>query len=86
MPVGVSVGRDPVHGRGFGHGAVFHHYNKWRKARERKELWMKLRDKHRNEFDMSSVDPEEAMPLPYEAERNANTNAGRNARRQMSYI
>lgn len=39
-----------------GHGAVFHHYNKWRKAGEWKELWLKLLDKHRAEFDMSSVD------------------------------
>lgn len=39
-----------------GHGAVFHHYNKWRKAGEWKELWLTLLDKHRSEFDMSSVD------------------------------
>lgn len=39
-----------------GHGAVFHHFNKWRKAGEWKELWLTLVDKHRTEFDMSSVD------------------------------
>ncbi len=38
------------------YGAVFHHYNKWRKAGEWKEMWLYLLDKHRNEFDMSSVD------------------------------
>lgn len=39
-----------------GHGAVFHHFNKWRKAGEWKEMWLTLLDKHRAEFDMSSVD------------------------------
>lgn len=38
------------------HGAVFHHFNIWRKAGEWKEMWLKLLDKHRAEFDMSSVD------------------------------
>lgn len=39
-----------------GHGAVFHHFNKWRKAGEWKEMWLTLLDRHRCEFDMSSVD------------------------------
>ena len=39
-----------------GHGAVFHHFNKWRKAGEWKEMWLTLLDRHRSEFDMSSVD------------------------------
>lgn len=39
-----------------GYGAVFHHYNKWKKAGEWKELWLKLLEKYRGEFDMSSVD------------------------------
>lgn len=39
-----------------GHGAVFHHFNKWRKAGEWKDMWLSLLDKHRAEFDMSSVD------------------------------
>ncbi len=38
------------------YGAVFYHYNKWRKAGEWKELWLTLLDKHRREFDMSSID------------------------------
>lgn len=39
-----------------GYGAVFYHFNKWRKAGEWKEMWLSLLDKHRREFDMSSVD------------------------------
>lgn len=39
-----------------GHGAVFHHFNKWRKAGEWKAMWLTLLDKHRSELDMSSVD------------------------------
>lgn len=38
------------------YGAVFYLYNKWRKTGEWKELWLTLLDKHRREFDMSSVD------------------------------
>lgn len=43
-------------GKVLGYGAVFHHYNKWRKAGEWKELWLTLLDRHRSELDMSSVD------------------------------
>ena len=34
-------------------GAVFHHFNKWHKAREWKDLWLNLLDRHRTEFDKS---------------------------------
>lgn len=37
-------------------GAVYHHYRKWCKAGEWKGMWLGLLDKHRREFDMSSVD------------------------------
>lgn len=37
-------------------GAVYHHYRKWCKAGEWKSMWLGLLDKHRREFDMSSVD------------------------------
>lgn len=39
-----------------GHGAVFHHFNKWRKSGEWKDMWITLLDRHSSEFDMSSVD------------------------------
>ena len=38
------------------HGSVFHHFNKWRKTGEWKDMWFSLLDRHRAEFDMSSVD------------------------------
>ena len=38
------------------YGAVFYHYNKWRKSGEWKGVWLTLLDKHRAEFDMSSVE------------------------------
>lgn len=38
------------------YGAVYHHYRKWCKAGEWKSMWLRLLDKHRREFDMSSVD------------------------------
>lgn len=37
-------------------GAVYHHYRKWCKTGEWKSMWLGLLDKHRREFDMSSVD------------------------------
>ena len=36
------------------YGAVFHHYNRGRKAGEWKAMWLTLLDRHRHEFDMSS--------------------------------
>ena len=38
------------------YGAVFYHYDKWRKSGEWKALWVTLLDKNHCEFDMSSVD------------------------------
>ena len=35
------------------HGAVFHHFNKWRKAGEWKDMWLNLIDRHHAEFDFS---------------------------------
>lgn len=43
-------------GTAISYGAVLHHFNKWCKAGERKDMWLLVLDKHRMEFDMSGVD------------------------------
>ena len=54
--MGVSAGESLFTGTMLSYGAVFYPYDKWRKAGEWKALWLTLLDKHRCEFDMSSVD------------------------------
>lgn len=68
------------------HGAVFHHFNKWRKAGEWKEMWLKLLDKHLRSLICRAWILTAVMPQPYAAERSADIRDGRNAKRPMPCI
>lgn len=68
------------------HGAVFHHFNKWRKAGEWKEMLLKLLDKHLRSLICRVWILKAVMPQPYAAEMSADIRDGRNAKRPMPCI